>query len=173
MFVDTLSRWMGNVRDELTKRSVRACFTPVFDCMSSAMISTAGLVIKTGGSALAKSGAAAAYAIANGVLQKIAAATDMPALVGSVANTKFNVFCFFIDQAGVITTAMGTEGATLAAAMFPDFPLQKALVGFIIINPTGTGPFIGGTTALDDATVVPNAVFISALAGFDPDCLIG
>lgn len=39
----------------------------------------------------------------------------------------------------------------------------------MIINPTGTGDFVGGTTALDDATVVPNAVYLNGNIGpFDP-----
>jgi hypothetical protein len=68
---------------------------------------------------------------------------------------------------------MGTEGATLAAVKFPQFPNDKALIGFVIIHPTGTGNFVGGTTALDDATVVPNAVYQNSTAGFDPYVLVG
>jgi hypothetical protein len=46
------------------------------------------------------------------------------------------------------------------------------MIGFVIINPTGTGPFVGGTTALDDATVVPNAVFVNVTGAFDPSIQI-
>lgn len=172
-FSDTLTRWLESIRDYQSQYSMRQILVPIFDRYTSFPITTAGLVIKAGSSTLAKTGAAVFYGIANGILQKIAAATDMPALVGSVTNAKFNVFCFFVDSAGVNTVAMGTEGATLAALKFPPFPTKKSLIGFIIINPTGTGPFVGGTTALDDATVVPNAVFVSPLCGFDPACLIG
>lgn len=173
MLTDTMVRWLEGVLPPTTQINLRQLLTPIYDRQTSLAIVTAGLVIKAGASALAKTGAAISYYLANGILQKVAAATDMPALVGSVTNAKFNVYCFFIDSAGVVTSAMGTEGATLAALKFPQFPVKKALVGFIIINPTGTGPFVGGTTALDDGTVVPNAVFISPIGGFDPYCLLG
>jgi hypothetical protein len=173
MFTDTLYRWMEAIVPNSTARQVRAVLEPVYDRMSSVALTSSGLVIHGAGSALAKTGASATYLVANGVLQKIAASTDMPALVGTVTHAKFNVYCFFIDSAGTVTSAMGTEGAALGNIAFPQFPQKKALVGFIIINPTGTGNFVGGTTALDDATVVPNAVFISATEGFDPYVLIG
>lgn len=173
MFSDTLIRWSGNIRDMITQRAVRTILTPVFDRMTSFAISTAGLAIKAGASAIVKTGASATYLLANGILQKIAAATDMPALVGTVTNAKFNVYCFFIDVSGTVTSQMGIEGATLATVVFPQFPLNKALVGFIIVNPTGTGNFVGGTTALDDATVVPNVVYVNPVCGFDPACLTG
>ena len=172
MFTDTMTRWLGNARDITLQGILNSLFSPLFDRQSSLAVVTAGLVIKAGSSALAKTGAAASYYLANGILQTIASATDMPALSGTVTNAKFNVFCFFIDSAGTKTSIMGTEGATLAALKFPQFPRQKALIGFIIINPTGTGNFVGGTTALDDATVVPNAVYVSPIGGFDPWALI-
>lgn len=130
-------------------------------------LSSAGLVIKAGGSALVKAGTAF-YAAAGGTLVTKGANTDMAALAGTVTNAKFNVFVFFIDSAGTLTTLMGTEGATLAAVVWPTFPANKACVGFTVINPTGTGGFVGGTTALDDATVVPNAVHISVVGALDP-----
>jgi len=173
MFTDTMTRWLEGVKDYTTKYNLRSLLRPLFDRQTSLAVVTAGLVIKAGASALAKTGASSSYYLANGILQKISAATDMPALSGTVTNAKFNVYCFFIDQTGTVTSQMGTEGATLAALKFPQFPTKKALVGFIIINPTGTGNFVGGTTALDDATVVPNAVYVSPIGGFDPWALIG
>lgn len=173
MFSDTLTRWIENARDALTQNILRAITTPLFDRSSSLMLSSAGLVIKAGGSAVVKTGSAAAKYFANGVYGSIAAATDMAALSGTVTNAKFNVFCFFVDSAGTLTSAMGTEGATRSAVVFPQLPQGKALIGFVEINPTGTGNFVGGTTALDDATVVPNAFYNSALSGFDPACIIG
>lgn len=136
------------------------------------LLSTGGLRIKGAASALANT-ATAFYALAltsAGVptLVTKAANTDMAALSGTVANATFNVFCYFIDSAGVLTTSMGTAGATLAAVVFPTFPAGKACIGFTIINPTGTGGFVGGTTALDDATVVPNAVYINTVGPFNP-----
>ena len=173
MFTDTMTRWLEAVRDSTTQWNMRKLLEPLFDRQTSRPLNGAGLVIHGSASTVAKTGTSDFYALANGVTQKIAASTDMPALVGTVANATFNVFCFFIDQSGVVTSQMGTAGATLAAVQYPPFPKQKALVGFIIINPTGTGPFVGGTTALDDATVVPTAAYISPPSGFDPACLIG
>jgi hypothetical protein len=137
--------------------------------LDTRMLSSAGLVIKAGGGLLAKTGGSACQAICAGVLRSIAAATDMAALSGTVTNAKFNVYCFFIDSAGVLTSAMGVEGATLAAVVFPPMPANKACIGFVIINPTGAGNFVGNTTALDDAGVVPNAVYVSLQGGFDPN----
>ena len=171
-FSDTMTRWLEAVQDATTRWNLRKLLEPIFDRESSLALNTAGLVIHGGGSTLAKSGAADCYLIANGILQKITAATDMPALVGTVVNATFNVFCFFIDSGGTKTVAMGTAGSTLAKVVFPQFPKQKALIGFIIVAPTGTGNFVGGTTALDDGTVVPGVVYINGLA-FDPACLTG
>jgi hypothetical protein len=172
LFLSTLSQQIANFRDAVSQNITRALVSPLFDRSSSLMLSTAGLVIKAGGSTLVKTGATAAKALANGVYVNIAASTDMAALSGTVANGTFNVFCFFIDQAGVLTSAMGTAGATRAAMKFPQLPQGKALIGFVEINPTGTGSFVGGTTALDDATVAPNAAYVSALSGFDPALII-
>jgi hypothetical protein len=173
MFLNTMTQWLAGVRDGTTQNYLRSLFTPLFDRQTSHMLNSAALAIKAGGSAIVKSGASDAYALATGVVRKITAATDMPALVGTVANATFNVFCFFIDSGGTVTSQMGTAGATLAAMKFPQFPQGQALVGFIIVNPTGTGGFVGGTTPLDDATVVPNVVYISPVGGFDPACLVG
>lgn len=125
----------------------------------STVYNSAGLAIKTSSSALAKS-ANAVYANVGGTLVTKAAG-DMPALSGTVTADAFNVFSFFIDAAGTLTTVMGTEGATLAEVVMPRSTSERALVGFVVINPTGTGNFVGGTTALDDGTVVPNAVYVN------------
>ncbi len=173
MFTDTLLRQISNFRDAISQNITRVVLSPLFDRQSSLMLSTAGLVIKTGGSTLVKTGATAAKYFASGVYGNITAATDMAALVGTVANATFNVFCFFVDNAGTLTSAMGTAGATRALVKFPQLPVGKALIGFVEINPTGTGSFVGGTTALDDVTVVPTAVYVNVVSGFDPACIIG
>lgn len=169
----TLIQQLSAIPNMLGQIALRRITQALWDRHTSRPLNTAGLVIKAGGSALAKSGAADCYLLANGILQKITAATDMPALVGTVTNATFNVFCFFIDSAGVKTSQIGIQGTTLAKVKFPQLPQKKALIGFIIINPTGTGDFVGGTTALDDGTVVPTAAFISPTAGFDPYAVLG
>lgn len=169
----TLIQNLSPVQDGLLSIAIRRISQALWDRHTSRPLTTAGLVIKAGGSALAKTGASDCYQLANGILQKITAATDMPALVGTVTNATFNVFCFFIDSAGTKTSQIGIAGTTLAKVKFPQLPQKKALIGFIIINPTGTGDFVGGTTALDDPTVAPNAVYINLTAGFDPYALLG
>ena len=157
--------WCG---DESEARALRFLFRKWGMDRSSACLTSAGLAIKAGGSAVVKAGSAF-YAIANNVLVTETANTDMAALSGTVTNAKFNVFVFYIDSAGTLTSAMGTEGATLAAVKFPVTPDRKAAIGFVIINPTGTGNFVGGTTALDDATVVPNAAYVNLTDAFNPN----
>jgi hypothetical protein len=165
--MDILTRYLNNISDARTAANLKPLFEGLCDALSSQMLQTAGLVIKAGGSALVKSGGSAAKVLADGKLVNIAAATDMAALSGTVTNAKFNVFAYFIDSAGTLSSAMGKEAATLAAVKFPTKPQKKTMVGFTIINPTGTGDFVGGTTAIDDATVVPNAVHVSPVGPID------
>ena len=157
--------WCG---DESEARALRFLFRKWGVDRSSACLNSAGLVIKAGGGVLVKAGSAF-YAIANNVLVTKTANTDMAALSGTVTNAKFNVFVFYIDSAGTLTSAMGTEGATLAAVKFPLTPDLKAAIGFVVINPTGTGNFVGNTTPLDDATVVPNAAYVNLTDAFNPN----
>lgn len=170
---NTIQQYLTAVPDSLSRRGLQLIFAPIGDRYSTVMLSTAGLVIKAGGSAIVKTGAAAFYALAGGTLVTKAAATDMAALSGTVTNAKFNVFVFYIDSAGTLTSQMGTEGATLAAVVFPEPPQFKAIVGFVVINPTGTGNFVGGTTPLDDATVAPNAAYVSPVGAWDPTIRLG
>lgn len=169
----TVSTVIASVPDLSVRKALLTLFNALADRASSRMVSTAGLVIKAGASALVKTGAAACHLLVDGKLAAIAAATDMPALSGTVTNAKFNVYVYFQDAAATRTTVMGTEGATLAAVVFPQTPQKKTMIGFTIINPTGTGNFVGGTTAIDDATVVPNAVHVSILSGADPTIVLG
>jgi len=99
------------------------------------------------------------YGMFNGVLK--GHTTDENVLAGTVTADKFNVFVLTMSVAGTITVTMGTEAATLAAVVLPAIPASEAVIGFVIVNPTGTGDFVGGTTELDDATVVPNAVYVN------------
>ena len=173
MMTDTMTRYLAAIGDVTARRNLRGILQPLVDGTSTQTLSSAGLVIKAGGSALVKTGGSSTYAMVNGTLVKISSATDMAALSGTVTNAKFNVYCFFVDSAGTLTSAMGTEGATIGAVKFPQKPQQKAFIGFVIINPTGTGNFVGGTTPLDDATVVPNAAYVNVVGDFDPYVLIG
>lgn len=141
--------------------------TAVNTNLSTHCLSSAGLVIKAGGSALVKA-ATAFYAVVGGVIVTKGANTDMAALSGTVLTTLFNVFVFYVDAAGTLTSSMGTAGATLAAVVPPATPLTKAAIGMLIVNPTGTGSFVGGTTAIDDATVAPGALYVNFTSAFRP-----
>lgn len=154
----------------------RTALSPILralgDRLSSQTINSAALRIKGGSaSAIVQTNAASLYACGGKIVAK-ATAQDMPALVGTVVNATFNVFAFFIDATGTFTSVMGIAASTLAGVQFPSIPERSAVVGFVVINPTGTGNFVGGTTALDDATVVPNAVFANTLGAFDPSVLV-
>lgn len=96
---------------------------------------------------------------------KKAATADLITLTtaSNVTNAKFNVTVFTINSAGTITNRPGVEGATLAAIAWPTLPADEAVFSILVINPTGTGGFVGGTTPLADATVVPNAVYLNPL----------
>jgi len=150
---------------------MNAC-RPIADRLSSQSINSAALRIKGGSASVTVQTNAAYLGVAKGTLVSKASATDLPALVGTVVNATFNVFCFFIDGAGNLTVAMGLAGTTLAKVVFPAIPENKTMIGFVVINPTGTGNFVGGTTLLDDGTVVPNAVFANTLGAFDPSILL-
>lgn len=148
-----------------------AYLVSIADRMGNRNISSPGLVIKAGGSAIVKAGSAFDAMLSDGKVGRLvvkAANTDMAALVGTVVNATHNLFAFFIDKSGTLTSAMGIAGASAAAVTFPPVPEGKACIGYVRINPTGTGNFVGGTTPLDDATVVPNAVYVNITGPFDP-----
>jgi len=166
--MEPLAQRLLAIPDMAVARALQLLLAPYVERMKSCALSTAGLVIKAGSSALAKTGSAITHYIANGVKGRIAGSTDMPALVGTVTNAKFNVFVFTVDSGGTVRVQIGVEGATEAAIKWPVLDQKRAILGMIIINPTGTGNFVGGTTALDDVTVVPNAQYISPVGVFDP-----
>lgn len=165
--LDTIRKFLIMIGPERERTALDTLFGALSDALLSQSLTSAGLVIKAASSTLAKTGASAWYGVADGKLVTKAAATDMAALSGTITNAKFNMFCFFVDSGGTLSTLMGTEAASLAAVKFPDRPATKTMVGLVIINPTGTGNFVGGTTALDDATVVPNAVYVNSLGPWD------
>jgi hypothetical protein len=169
--IGTIRQWLSSIADSKSAYALQQVLSPIGDRISTQSLSTAGLAIKTAGSGIVMTGSAACIVAVKGKLQSVAINTDQAALVGTVAADAFNVYAFFVDSAGTGTSAMGIAGATLAAVVFPQIPEGKALLGFVIINPTGTGDFVGGTTALDDATVVPNAVYVNVLGAFDPTVL--
>lgn len=165
--LDTMTRLLAGITSSQDRTALRRILRSLVDRYSSQPLTSAGLVIHGSASTLAKTGSADFYASVQGILVKIAAATDMPALTGiNIGAGAFGVACFFVDNAGVVTAAGGTPGATLGAVVFPTPPDGKALVGFLII--TYASAFTGGTTALDTATTV----YVSPLGPFDPTVLV-
>lgn len=130
------------------------------------LLNTGGLVIHGSSSTLAKTANTIYFQIDGQVYSK--AAADMAALSGTVANGTFNVFVFGVNAAGTLSTTMGTAASTLGGVVFPALADGVIAIGFVIINPTGTGNFVGGTTALDDGTVTPNAVYVNTVGEFFP-----
>ena len=106
------------------------------------------------------------YAYVESVLAKKTTAEIV--ISGTVTNAKFNVYVLSMDSSANVTAQMGTEAATLGGVVFPTVASGNAVIGFVIVNPTGTGNFVGGTTDLDDATVVPNAVYVNTPFAFLP-----
>lgn len=169
---NTLIQWLNTqVPGVRLRGALNSLLTPVFDRESTQGLVSGAIAIHGTGSPTAKTGSDW-YGLVKGKLVKLAAA-DLPALSGTVANGTYNVFAWFIDAGGTVTAAMGTAGATIGAIVFPPIPQAKACLGFVLIHPTGTGNFVGGTTNLDDATVVPNAVYVNTLGPFEPTVLVG
>ena len=161
MSMQKLSNQVAILSDKRESNALLVVLEGVYRRLANVTHTTAGLAIKAGGGVLVKIGAAACNYSINGLAAVIAAATDMPALVGTVTNAAFNVYVFSVDAAGTTYSQMGTEGSTLALTKFPNVPDNRTIIGYITVNPTGTGNFVGGTTALDDGTVVPNAVYVN------------
>ncbi len=134
----------------------------VYKTLRSVSLVSAGLVIKAAAGVLVKTGAVW-YGTPKNKLVTIASGVDMPALSGTVVSGNYNVFVFTIDSAGVAASYMGVGSSALAGVSFPTINDDLAVIGFVIIHPTGTGNFVGGTTALDDATVVPNVAYINSV----------
>lgn len=127
--------------------------------LACSLLSDPGLRIVGGsGSPLAEA-QTAVYALVADTLVLVAAGTDMPALSGTVDADDFGLYVWEVDAAGTVTQLTLATASTFAGITFPTLSDDKACVGALLVNPTGTGDFVGGTTDIDDATVVPNAVF--------------
>lgn len=169
--LDTIRRYLAPVPVRETQKALDTLLGYLADRLNSVSCMSAALQTKAG-NLLVQTGSVTWYGFAGGIPIRLTANTDMAALSGTVTNAKFNVFAYFITSAGVISTVMGTEGATLSAMKFPEKPIGSAMIGFTVINPTGTGNFVGNTTSLVDATVVPNAAHVNLFGAVDPTFLL-
>lgn len=156
------------MQDVLFRDDLITLMSGVYENFRAMLITSGGLV--QGSAATKVKNGSACYTACGGVLRALAANTDMPVLVGTVKNATFNVYVFSMDKAGTLYSQMGINnggGSTLQAVQWPNVPPNRAVIGFIIINPTGTGDFVGGTTSVVDATVVPNVVYVNTVGVFD------
>lgn len=164
---DSMTRWLEGFNDDREGYALRNILLYLVDRSSSQPQTSAGLVISAGGATTAKIGANDFYACVQGTLVRIAASTAMPALTGiNITANNFNVACFFVDVAGTVTVAAGTQATTRGGVVFPQFPQGKSLIGYLLI--TNGSTFTGGTTPLDTATTV----YVSPLGPFDPTVLV-
>ncbi len=132
------------------------------------LLSSAALAIGSTSTAAVKV-VSVCYAFINGGL--VSCAVQEAALSGTVTNGTYNVFLLSADTAGTITALMGTGASALSGVVLPAVSALTAVVGLVIVHPTGTGNFVGGTTALSDVTVVPNAVYLNTVGAFNPNVL--
>ncbi len=173
---DTIQRDLQAVAANTDRYSLQRVINPLADRSSACMLGTAAIVISAGGAATAKTGASAVYALttsssgAKSSMVSIAAATVLTPNTGVTLISTFNVYVFYIDSAGTITSAMGTAATTLAGVIWPPTPVGKAIIGGFTVNPTA-GSFTGNTTLLDAANT--NVVYFSPVGAFDPTVLTG
>jgi len=103
---------------------------------------------------------AAAVFTVGGIFYGLAATDNYWDLTGfNVTNAMYNVCLLCIDAAAAMQIGIGTEAALLANVVLPDTPANSCVVAQVEVNPTGVGNFVGGTDDLDDAGIVPNAVY--------------
>lgn len=165
---NTIAQTLSSVADTRDRLAIQTAINALADRLSSQMHTSAGLVIKAGTSALAKAGSAC-YGTVNGKPITIGANTDMAALAGTTAQNTHNVYAFYVDQDGTLTTLMGTGHATLSQVRFPQTPQGKTVVGYIKVNPTAAD-FVGGTTALDAAST--NVIYVNITGACDPTVVL-
>ena len=161
----TVAQQLAAIAADKDRAALRPVLNALADRLSSRTFSHGGLVIKAGGSTLAKT-VNTVIAMIGGSYVSIGAA-DMPALTGlNISAGKYNVIEFRADIAGTVTAVMGVEGATAAAVKFPAPVVGKVTIGFLMI--TYASAFSGGTTVLDTATTV----YVDCDGSFDPTAIL-
>ena len=165
-----LSQNCNAIKDRQDSLAVLSICRKMYDRMASQIFNTGGLVIGSGSKKAVKL-ANTIYGIAGGVpFTKTTAEATLAAV--TITNAKFNVCCVYVDKDGTFSTKFGKEGAALVNVIFPVATEGAAMLGYVILNPTGTGNFVGATTDLDDGTVVPNAVYVNTVGPCDPSATI-
>jgi hypothetical protein len=166
--LNTVIRTLIGYSDVRDKLALLQIFNPIADRLSCQVIRTPTLAIHTGGASPLAMTTVASHLLVNGVLLTIALNVDMPALSGGniVSPNTVNVYCYFVDSAGTVTAASGTPATTLAGVVFPPFPVNKTLLGFLIVTMAAAATFTAGTTNLDAANTT--VVYCSPTGAFDP-----
>jgi hypothetical protein len=111
------------------------------------------LAIKAAESPTAKTSGAFS-AMVGGYQVAVAADTDMPAIAGTLADTKYALWAFYVDRYGTLTVSTKTaDQSTSAAALAakPAVPDNTLEIGYLIVQNAqgGAAAFTAGTTALD------------------------
>ena len=107
----------------------------------------------------ARSTSTATYLV-DGEFKSKVSTDNLWALTGfNCTNGKYNKCFLCLDSTTSSQITSGTEADAPEDVALPSIPGDWGVVAMIQVHPTGTGDFTGGTTDLDDATVVPNATF--------------
>lgn len=154
----------------LSDQGIRTAIGKLQTAVCDRVLNSPGLVIGSSSKKAPKI-ANTTYFVIDGALGSKTTAEVTLTSANNVANAKYNVIALTMIADGTVTATNGTAADTLATVVLPSTPASSVLLGYVVIHPTGTGGFVGGTTDLDDATVVPNAAYISAPFGFDPNAL--
>ena len=155
-----MARSIGTKGGGMSHNDLRTALQKFQVTLGNVCLNSAGLAIGTGSKKKVKI-ANTTYTLHDGVLAAKTTAEVTLTTANNVANAKFAVIVLSIDSSGTVTPTNSADAASLGAVVFPAVPSGNTVIGFVIINPTGTGGFVGGTTDLDDATVVPNAVYVN------------
>lgn len=164
MTMENLSRRINQFSNKSDARNLYLTLAPVYKKLGNVALTIPTLTTATTTTKIKST--TDFYGFVGGILVKKAATDNLITLTTSAntTNALFNVVVFTINNSGTITNRYGTQGASLAAMTWPTMPAEEAIFGILLLNPTGTGDFVGGTTAVNDVTVVPNAVYISPLS---------
>jgi hypothetical protein len=99
----------------------------------------------------------------DGIFYSKAPTDDLWTLTGlNCANGKYCRAILLLDSGGNASIVVSNQADSVRALSNPPIPDGKCVVGTLTVHPTGTGNFTGGTTALNDGTVVPNADLTNA-----------
>jgi hypothetical protein len=125
MITDTLTHYLQAFGDTTRRVESSGSCSRSLIARPAEPLSTAGLVIKAGGSALAKSGGKRLLPLANGILQKITAATDMPALVRDCHQRQVQCVLLLYRLCGDQDLADGYCGHDAGSVKFPQLPIRQ------------------------------------------------